>query len=160
MGVSRLAILFPPMRQKIDTQLIELAGRSWLASVLMRAGIEVAHPERDRGIDLIAYVDRDPRIGTFVACPIQMKAATGSVFSINPRYAEFPGLLLVYVWNLGDISKTTCFALTYSEALKVAQKMGWTKTESWRHGARTGKRGYSSTRQVRGSSTSRRISND
>jgi hypothetical protein len=33
--------------------------------------------------------------------------------------------------------------MTYSEALHVAQKMGWTKTNSWKTGAGTGRRGYS-----------------
>lgn len=112
----------------------------------MRAGIEIARPERDRGIDLIAYVDRDARIGSFRACPIQMKAATGEVFSLDPKYAQFPGLLLAYVWNLGDPAYTKCFALTYPEALNVATTMGWTKTESWRTGGRHKKRGYSTTR--------------
>jgi hypothetical protein len=133
-------------RKKPDTQLVELAGRSWLASELMRSGIEIARPERDRGIDLIAYVDRDTRVGSFVACPIQMKAATGAVFSLNPKYARFPGLLLAYVWNLGDPSKIKCFSLTYREALDVARKMRWTRTASWLKGGKTGKRGYSTTK--------------
>jgi len=133
-------------KKKLDTQLVELAGRNWLASELMRAGIEVARPERDRGIDLIAYVDLDERIGDFTACPIQMKAATDQVFSLDPKYAKFPGLILAYVWNLADSSKTKCFALTYEEALGVAQKMEWTETASWRHGGSKGKPGYSTTR--------------
>lgn len=91
-----------------DTQLVELAGRNWLASELMQAGIEVARPERDRGIDLIAYLDRDVRIGKFIACPIQMKAAQRQVFSIDPKYAKIPGLLLAYVWHLGNQSTTKC----------------------------------------------------
>ncbi len=41
----------------IDAQTIELAGRSQLTSELLRAGLEVPMPLRDRGIDLIAYVD-------------------------------------------------------------------------------------------------------
>lgn len=40
------------MPPRVDTQLVELAGRNWLASELLRAGLEVARPERDRGIDL------------------------------------------------------------------------------------------------------------
>ena len=131
--------------KRADTQLVELAGRNWLASELMRSGIEVARPERDRGIDLIAYLDRDVKIGKFVACPIQMKAATGEVFSLDPKYAMFPGLVLAYVWNLSELSITKCFALTYPEALGVARKMGWTKSESWRKGGDTGRRGYSAT---------------
>jgi hypothetical protein len=134
------------LRKKPDTQLVELAGRNWLASKLMRAGIEVARPERDRGIDLIAYIDLDERAGDFRACPIQMKAATKQVFSLYPKYAKFPGLILAYVWNLDDSSNTKCFALTYDEALDVAQKMRWTETPSWRHGGGGGKPGYSTTR--------------
>jgi hypothetical protein len=133
-------------KRKPDTQLVELAGRNWLASELMRAGIEIARPERDRGIDLIAYIDLDDRIGQFLACPIQMKAATDQVFSLDPKYARFPGLLLAYVWNLADSSKTKCFALTYGEALEIAEKMAWTKTASWVKGGASGKRGYSTTR--------------
>jgi hypothetical protein len=78
-------------KKKPDTQLVELAGRNWLASELMRAGIEVARPERDRGIDLIAYVDLDERVGNFTACPIQMKAATKQVFSLESEIREVPG---------------------------------------------------------------------
>src|SRR5579859_5329861 len=133
-------------KKKPDTQLVELAGRNWLASELMRAGIEVARPERDRGIDLIAYVDLDERVGDFTACPIQMKAATDQVFSLDPKYAKFPGLILAYVWHLADSSKTTCYALTYDEALSVAQRMEWTETDSWLRGGSKGKRGYSTTR--------------
>src|ERR1019366_10107162 len=128
---------------KPDTQLIELAGRNWLASELLRAGVEIARPERDRGIDLIAYVDLDVRVQSFVACPIQMKAATGAVFSLDPKYARFPGLILAYVWNLGNPLRITCFALTYSEALAVARKMRWTRTASWLKGGNTGERGHS-----------------
>ncbi|HEY2496587.1 MAG TPA: hypothetical protein VGK24_05930 [Candidatus Angelobacter sp.] len=129
-----------------DTQLVELAGRNWLASELMQAGIEVARPERDRGIDLIAYLDRDVQAGKFIACPIQMKAAQQQVFSIDPKYAKTPGLVLAYVWNLGNESPTKCFALTYSEALAVARKMRYTRTASWRTGAGSRKRGYTTTR--------------
>jgi hypothetical protein len=131
--------------RKVDTQLVELAGRNWLASELLRASVEVAKPERDRGIDLIAYVDLDKRVGNFVACPIQMKAASGAVFSLDPKYAKFPRLLLAYIWNLGNPAEIRCFALTYTEALRVAEKMGWTKTASWLKGGNTGRRGYSTT---------------
>ena len=132
-------------RKKVDTQLVELAGRNWLASQILRAGIEIAKPERDRGIDLMAYIDLDKRFEKFAACPIQMKAATGSVFSLDPKYSKFPQLLLVYVWNLADPANTKCFALTYTEALRVAQKMGYTKTNSWLKGGKAGRPGYSTT---------------
>jgi hypothetical protein len=40
-----------------DTQVIELIGRNRLGSEILRDGLEVAVPARDRGIDLIAYSD-------------------------------------------------------------------------------------------------------
>jgi hypothetical protein len=138
----KLKETIPP---RVDTQLVELAGRNWLASELLRAGLEIARPERDRGIDLIAYLDLDQASGNFLACPIQMKAATGAVFSLYPKYAKFPRLILAYVWDIGDSSLTKCFALTYVEAFAVAEKMGWTKTDSWLTGGRNKMPGYSTT---------------
>ena len=76
----------------LDTQVIELLGRNRLVSELLRAGLEVAVPARDRGIDLIAYLDlidpqdeaKDPasagRVQRFAARPIQMKAASQQSF--------------------------------------------------------------------------------
>jgi hypothetical protein len=117
----------------VDKSLVELAGRNWLASQLFRAGLEVARPERDRGIDLIAYLDMD-NSGSFIACPIQMKAASKAVFSLFPKYERFHDLILAYVWNVETPSHTTCFALTYPEAYRVAETMGYTKRKSWTHG--------------------------
>ncbi|MBI4464021.1 MAG: hypothetical protein HY647_04890 [Acidobacteria bacterium] len=130
---------------KVDTQLVELAGRNWLASQLQQAGIEVARPERDRGIDLIAYLDLDRRIRNFVACPIQMKAATGKIFSLDPKYSKFPRLILAYVWHVLSPSQTECYGLTYDEAYRIAEEMNWTETDSWLTGGRSKKPGYSTT---------------
>jgi hypothetical protein len=101
---------------------------------LLSAGLEVAIPQRDRGIDLIAYVDRDSRVSSFVAVPIQLKAATGSSFSIATKYSKFPNLLHAFVWGLGEEVEPVTYALTQAEAVAVGETMGWTKTESWRRG--------------------------
>jgi hypothetical protein len=42
------------VKKKFDAQFVELAGRNWLVSQLIQGGIEVARPERDCGVDLIA----------------------------------------------------------------------------------------------------------
>jgi len=132
------------LKTKLDSKLVELAGRNWLTSELLRAGLEVARPERDRGIDLIAYRDIGEK-KQFVAYPIQMKAASASTFSIDPKYAKFARLIMAYVWDLNDSAVTKCFALTYAEALQVATEMGYTRTPSWLTGGRTQKRGYTTT---------------
>lgn len=136
--------------KRIDTQLIELAGRNWLVNELLRAGIEVARPERDPGVDHIAYVDRDQRARNFVACPIRMKAATKATFSLYPKYAVFPNLILAYVWNVGSPAETVCYALNYTEALRIAEQMGWTNTASWIQGGRNSKPGYSTSKPSQG----------
>jgi hypothetical protein len=118
----------------MDTQVLELLGRNYLVAELLRAGLEVGLPIRDRGVDLIAYADLNERVSTFIARPIQMKAASTSSFSIEAKYARFPDLILAHVWFLNDPRDTMVYALTYAEALTIANEIGWTNTESWRRG--------------------------
>ena len=118
----------------MDSQVIEVLGRNQLIEELLRAGLEVARPVRDRGVDLIAYADLESKVEAFVARPIQMKAASRRSFGVNLKYAKFPNLLIAHVWHLAVPEDTVTFALSYSEAYDVADKMGWTKTESWKKG--------------------------
>jgi hypothetical protein len=130
----------------MDSQMVELVGRNWLVTELLRAGLEVARPERDRGIDLIVYSDLDHQVGDFIACPIQLKAHSDRSFSVHKKYEKFRRLLLVHVWDLDRSSDTRAYALTYAESVGVAEAMEWTKTDSWKTGGRTGKPGYTTNR--------------
>jgi len=116
----------------MDTQTVEIVGRNYLISQLVRDDLEVARPERDRGVDLIAYLDLDETGGSFVACPIQMKVATYRSFGLDKKYAKFSRLLLVHVWHVHEPDNARAYALTYEEALAVAERMGWTQTASWK----------------------------
>ena len=118
----------------LDSQVIEVLGRNQLAEELLRAGLEVARPVRDRGVDLIVYADLESKVDAFVARPIQMKAASRRSFGINLKYAKFPNLLIAHVWHLAVPEEVVTFALSYPEAYAVADQMGWTKTESWKKG--------------------------
>ena len=116
----------------MDTQTIEILGRNRLVDELLVAGLEVAMPLRDRGIDLIAYVDLAAVASKFAAVPIQMKAASKRAFSIDRKYAKISNLVLVYVWGLRSPEHAESFALTYPEALAIAKALKWTKTSiSW-----------------------------
>jgi hypothetical protein len=123
----------------MDSQTVEIIGRNYLVSRLVSDGLEVARPERDRGVDLIAYLDLD-EAHRFVACPIQMKAATTASFSVFSKYERIAQLLLVHVWHVNDPDQACAYSLRYDEAKSVADQMGWTGTESWLRG------GYSTTR--------------
>jgi hypothetical protein len=126
--------------QPADTQIIELIGRNRLSSELLRDGLEVAVPARDRGIDLIAYLDRSTDNGQFIARPIQLKAFSERAFSLFQKYQKTASLIIAYIWYVDNLERTEMYALTYDEAFRVAVEMGWTKTASWK------KEGYSTTR--------------
>ncbi|MDQ2727934.1 MAG: hypothetical protein M3Y91_08760 [Actinomycetota bacterium] len=115
----------------MDSQSTEIIGRNLLVSQLVRDGLEVARPERDRGVDLVAYLDLDEAGGGFVAVPIQMKAATKATFGIARKYEKFRGMLFAHLWRVHEPEHACTYALTYIEALQVAEQMGWTDTESW-----------------------------
>jgi hypothetical protein len=118
----------------MDTQKTEIIGRNRLINELLEAGLEVATPIRDRGVDLIAYLDVDDEIDRFVAFPIQLKVSTQSRFSVDRKYDRFPNLILVYVWGIGSTDEAITYALTQGEATGIAESMGWTKTLSWEKG--------------------------
>lgn len=119
----------------MDTQTVELLGRNRLVEQLLEAGLEVALPLRDHGIDLIAYADRcEP---SFVACPIQMKAATLKSFGIDRKYEKFPNLIHAFVWGVGAVEEVETYALTHKEAVAVGHAMGYTCTASWKAGLYT-----------------------
>lgn len=77
------------MKAALDSQIIELLGRNRLVDELMRAGLEVAIPIRDRGVDLIAYADLESKVASFVTCSIQMKASSLAAFGIDQKYQKF-----------------------------------------------------------------------
>ncbi len=120
----------------MDAQTIEVLGRHRLTEELLEEDIEVALPVRDRGVDLVAYLEQGEEITRFCARPIQMKAAREAVFSIEKKYAKVPHLLLVFVWFVTEPAKTRFFALTYDEAVRVAEMMGYTDTASWQQGGK------------------------
>jgi hypothetical protein len=115
----------------MDTQTIELVGRHRLVSELLKAGLEVALPSRDRGVDLIAYLDLEPELGRFVARPIQLKAASRRSFGIWRKYLKINELIIAYVWHLDGEGQPDTYALTCSEAAAIAEALGWTATSSW-----------------------------
>lgn len=118
----------------MDAQLVELLGRQRLIAELLQANLEIALPIRDRGVDLIAYAELKTQVSRFSACPIQLKAAVGSCFSIDSKYAKVRNLLIAYVWHLENATTAVTYATTYDEALSIADAMGYTKTLSWKRG--------------------------
>lgn len=128
----------------LDTQVVELLGRQRLIAELLRDGLEVALlPVRDRGVDLVAYSDLTRQVGRFAARPIQMKASTASAYAVHRTYERVADLILAYVWHLGKPKASVTYAMTYAQAVALADEKGWTTTPSWERG------GYSTSRPSR-----------
>jgi hypothetical protein len=119
---------------KPDPQVVELQGRHRLIEELLGSGVEIAMPVRDRGIDLVAYLDTGDDVTAFKAWPIQVKAATGRAFSLNRKYAKFPDLLFALIWDLGTREPAQFFLLSYTDMLRIGTELGWTDTTSWKDG--------------------------
>ena len=115
-----------------DSQLTELSGRHFLIAQLVAGGVEVAMPIRDRGIDLIAYLDLSAETNRFLACPIQMKASKEARFGVEQKYEKISNLLITFVWHLENPTKTRIYALTYEEAFGMLHSRGHCDTASWR----------------------------
>ncbi|MDP9496614.1 MAG: hypothetical protein M3P46_02925 [Actinomycetota bacterium] len=122
------------MSEPLDTQQVEVLGRNLLVTALVSSGLEVARPERDRGVDLIAYLDLEGE--AFSALPLQMKAASGRVVSVDEKYRRLPWLHIVYAWHVREPAEARFFCLSPSEALDLAAQLGWMKTKAWSQGGR------------------------
>jgi len=112
----------------LDSQQVEILGRNRIKAALIEAGLEVATPERDNGIDLIAY--RWALTGEFIARPVQIKAATTFSFGIDRKYERIPGLIMAFIMGARQ-EAYTIYALTYAEMFTLADTLEWTRTPSW-----------------------------
>jgi hypothetical protein len=97
-------------------------GVSWVTGQLTRAGFQVATEGRSRLV--VSGTGIESRL-------VQVISASGRIFSVRRKFAIVPGLLLVYVWHVREPERTNAFALTYAEAVALAEAKGWTKTSSW-----------------------------
>ena len=118
---------------KLDPQQVEIVGKHVLIANLIAAGIEVAEPIRDRGIDLIAFVE-GKNGGTFNACPIQLKASTNQVFGLDRKYENSHSLRIVFVWEATVPKDSELYSLTYEEAERILHIMEYDLTDSWEKG--------------------------
>lgn len=113
----------------MDAQQIELIGRSLLQAQLLREDIEIALPIRDKGIDLVAYLDRRGESQPH-SCFLQMKAASNRAFSFNTKYQHFGHFKFVYIWHVLESEKVRFFLLSYSEAESLCRHHAWTPTRN------------------------------
>src|SRR5271167_3145453 len=114
-----------------DSQVVEITRRNWLLTELYRSGVEVARPEHDDGIYLIAFFDLDES-KRFIARPIQMKASSQRMFGVWRRLERFPDLLelIEFLNGAGDrfrtddlvLGKHTLYQLSYTRPQALSSR--------------------------------------
>ena len=65
---------------------------------------------------------------------IRVISATTEGFNISKKYQDIRDGLLAFVWYVNIPTQATIYAMTYEEALDIANKKGWTRTNSWQVG--------------------------
>jgi hypothetical protein len=107
-----------------DTSATEIFGRSWFIAQLLQSGVEVARPERDLGVDLLAYTSS----ATWML-PIQLKTVGLDGLTVFRKYIGEP-VALAYVL-LGDQdggnagrTETSAYMLTPEEAWGLPVTLG------------------------------------
>jgi hypothetical protein len=115
----------------MDKQQIELIGTAALTTALIRERFEVAHPMRDRGIDLIVFSDSPDE--PFSALPVQVQAHTGAALMVQRKYEKFKGLLHAVVWQALS-QQPRYFLFDHEEAVLLVpessrQKEIWTRSD-------------------------------
>ncbi len=124
----------------LDAQTIALIGRDRVIEQLHRAGLEVALPRRDHGIDVIAYVDKEP---TFQALAIQVKASANFRWVVNEKYGPFAEMVIAFAMYLADENRAVVYALPHTENLAIATRLGYTERyATWLKPKRAAQGGY------------------
>jgi hypothetical protein len=123
------------LTRTLDSQQVESLGRAALTAQLVG---EVGGRASRKGCrNRTGRFQREP----WKVIPIQMKVATGGVFSVHWKYARIPGLVMAYVWNARSAENVEFYAMTWQVARGIAEALGWTRTASWKEGG-----GYGTTR--------------
>lgn len=126
--------------EPFDAQTIGLLGRDKVIEQLHRAGLEVALPRRDRGIDVIAYADRDR---VFQALPIQVKASAEFRWVVNEKYGPFGEMVIAFAMYLANENRSLVYALPHTENLAIADRLGYTRSSAtWLRPKRASQGGY------------------
>jgi hypothetical protein len=128
------------MTIELDAQTIALLGRDLVIDQLHRAGLEVALPRRDHGIDVIAYVDKGQ---SFQALPIQVKSSAGFRWAVNQKYGPFAEIVIACAMYLADEKTAEVYVLPHTENLAIAERLGLTqRSATWLRPRRPAQGGY------------------
>lgn len=109
-----------------------MLGRHYLIGQLVKDEVHVALPLWDQGVDLIAYY-----VGSrgLVSRALQLKVASNTRWSLDIKYADIAGLLMVYIWNVGKApDDIEIYAMNYTEAealLKTGSNRDFSRSPTW-----------------------------
>jgi hypothetical protein len=100
-------------------------GISAVASEIAADDLKVSGPDGTPGVDLWVRDSHGRRV------PVQVMGASETGFGIHLRYGQVAGVVIVYVWNLNASDPVEFHAMRWPECLAIAERLGWTETNSW-----------------------------
>ena len=109
-------------RDMTKNQRTELINTHRAIESVLEAGLDVAMPLKDDGIDLVCYVSKGD--GPWISVAVQVK----SRFEIDKKYLSRPGLVMCFV------SPEKIYVLTHERAVEIALVRGYLNEDnvSWR----------------------------
>ena len=112
---------------------IATLGRDRVVAVLEQAGLEVERlPRVNDRVHLVVRATLEASPIRRVERPLHVQASATSSFRIRRHWAAIPGLILVSIWHVTEAAEAVSYALTYREAEAIAERLGWTRTWTWR----------------------------
>lgn len=106
------------------------AGKQIFVSQVSAAGLKLAEPLQDPTIDYLIYRS-EIQSREIVSCAVKVKTSIHETFSLFKTDLKASGSLLAYVWNAADPQKSSVYALTYREALRIVEDKPYAKSEAW-----------------------------
>ncbi len=117
--------------QKPDNRSTHRIGCDRLILELRQFGIHAEPSVKTRGVDFFVTRHQSGKPSQRLRIPILVRAASKANFSVIRRHEKISNLILAFVWHLRSGNPAETFAMTFNEALSIAEEMGWTSTGSW-----------------------------
>lgn len=111
-----------------DTHSVHHSGRNRLERELRTADIAILSGRKRRNVAF------EVSTAGGQARPVIVMAASNSSFSIRKSHEQIANAILAYVWHLDNAEQPVTYAMTYADALAIADAKGYTKTASWTTG--------------------------
>jgi len=106
------------------------SGKRFFESQILAAGLRLVEPPSKNGVDYLIYTGNSSN-GKGVAYPVKVKTSIHEVFALHKRDSRIPRLLVAYVWHANEPERSSVYALTFEEALRIVESKPYIVSKAW-----------------------------